>query len=240
MKKITLLVSQYNSGEWIEQKLNNIIESSVINDIEVICINANSPDPRDDEIPQKFSPYVKYIKLPERIGIYAAWNIGIKESSGQYIANANTDDLVAPHCYGSLANVLDNHPKSGVTYCSWYTMGPNITRWSEISPTTKADGQPGTYAGNFDTGQVGHFPLWRRSIHDQIGYFVEDLPSLGDAEFWARTWFKTQWRFEWLRAPLGAYRWRDGQNAWHAYMSDDQWPKLNALIAKYKSESDRN
>jgi len=239
MKKIALLVSQYNSGEWIEEKIVNILESAISNDIEIVCINADSPDPRDDEVPRKFKQ-IRYIKYPSRIGIYEAWNLAIKESTAPYIANANTDDLVAPHCYGSLAHVLDNHPKTGVTYCSWHTIGSDVKHWNQISPTKAADGQPGAYAGNFDTGQVGHFPLWRRSIHNQVGMFSDKLPSLGDAEFWARTYFRTKWNFEWLRAPLGAYRWRDGQNAWHAYMTDDQWPLLNQLIAQYRNESDRN
>lgn len=235
MKKITLLISQYNSGEWIEERIINILESAMSNDIEIVCVNANSPDPLDDTVPRKFNQ-IKYIKCADRIGIYEAWNMAIKESTAPYIANANTDDLVAPHCYNALASILDNHPNTGVTYCSWITIGDNIKRWNQV-PLTSPASQPGLYAGNFDKGQVGHFPLWRREIHDKIGMFATDLPSLGDAEFWARTYFQTKWVFEWLRAPLGAYRWRDGENAWHAYMTENQWPTLNDRIAQYKEKS---
>jgi len=104
MKKIGLIVSQYDSGQWIEQRLTNIRESSIIDDIEIICVNADSPDERDDEIPKKM--VVKYIKCPARIGIYEAWNMGIKELNVEYVANANTDDLVSPTCYEEQANVL--------------------------------------------------------------------------------------------------------------------------------------
>lgn len=238
MKKISLLVSQYNSGEWIENRLRNITESTIYSDIEVICINANSPDPLDDETPKKFG--VKYIKCPTRIGIYEAWNLAIKESTAPYIANANTDDLISPHCYEILTNILDGNINVGVVYNSWYTIGSNIKNWCDIPASFAADGAPGLYNGNFDTGQVGHFPLWRRSLHDKIGMFTDKLPSLGDADFWARVYYKTNYEFNWFRAPLGAYRWRNGQNAWSVYMTEDQWPLLNKLISEYKNENNRN
>jgi glycosyltransferase involved in cell wall biosynthesis len=238
MKKVAILVSQYNSGQWIEQKIHNLLESTIADDLEIICINADSPDPLDDEVPKRYKQ-IKYIKCPTRIGIYEAWNLGIKESTSPYIANANTDDLVAPHCYGSLADVLDRRPVVDVSYCSWYTVGPETRSWKQTTGKA-ADGHPGVYVGNFDTGQVGHFPMWRRTLHDKIGMFTDKLPSLGDAEFWARAYYKGNSVFNWIRDPLGAYQWRDGENAWHSYMTDDQWPILNELIAKHKNESNRH
>lgn len=236
MKKIAILVSQYNSGEWIEDRLQNILESDMSSDIEVLCINSNSPDNRDYSIPKKYP--VRYIETNERVTIYEAWNIGIKECDAEYITNMNTDDLNHPEYCSKLSKILDNDKNIGVTYCSWVTMGVEPKRWSDVI-IGRGD-HPGNFVGCFERAQIGHFPLWRKSIHDKVGYFRTDLPSLGDAEFWSRIYYNTNSNFHWTREILGAYRWRDGENAWHKYMTDEQNALFNNLIAGHKNESDRH
>ncbi len=105
-KKLAVLVSLYNGGEWIENRLNNLFESTLGDDMEVWCLNADSPDERDETIPKKFSK-IKYIRWPKRIGVYAAWNKMIDSSNSLYITNANVDDIVAPNCYERLIKALE-------------------------------------------------------------------------------------------------------------------------------------
>ena len=107
MKKLTVLVSLYDAGEFIENRINNLLQSTIKDDLQIVCLNANSPDERDESIPKKFSQ-VKYIRAPKKITVYAAWNQMIKATASPYLANANADDLVAPSCYERLIGVLDN------------------------------------------------------------------------------------------------------------------------------------
>jgi glycosyltransferase involved in cell wall biosynthesis len=237
MKKISILISIYNSGEWIEDRLNNIFESTSAEDFEVICINSDSPDPRDDVIPRRYP--VKYLKLDKRVTIYEAWNIGILESNSEYITNMNSDDLNHKSYCDIMSRTLDGKNDIGVSYCSWHTIGSDIKKWSDIDVNKAVDGSPGNFAGSFDSAQIGHMPMWRKSIHDEIGYFRTDMPALGDAEMWMRIWQQTNYNFLWVRQALGAYRWRNGENAWHKYITPKEWEKFHGLVAERSQNSIR-
>ncbi len=234
-KQLTVMVSIYESGDWIENRLDNLTKILNLSDTEIWCINANSPDSRDDIIPQKFP--VKYIKLPERIGVYAAWNHIIKESRGTYLTNANTDDIVAPNCYQSLISAIEN-TKAGFAYPSWYTTAAPNLKWEEIHShhPTKIDdgGRPGHYRGDLERGGVGHFPLWKRSLHDKLGLFDERFRALGDADWWARCFFKEQTGFVWVDAFLACYLWRSGENLWHKSINNHEWSLYHSNVQQYQ------
>ena len=239
MKKISLLVSIYNSGEWIESRLNNLLQMTQNIDAEIICINADSPDPLDHSVPSSMqSDKIKYFKCPARIGIYDAWNDAIRISNAQYLANANTDDISGPFLYKSLCDFLDSNNNYGVAYSSWYSIGYHQRTWTESASCGVVC--PGHFNGDFDVGQIGHFPVWRKSLHDTVGYFDGSLTALGDADFWSRVYFKTNSGFHWCNMPLAAYRWRDGQNAWHRFISPEQWGVFHNKVNEYKNGSVRN
>lgn len=230
MKKLVAMVSIYNSGDWIENRLVNLFCSSMIDDIDIWCVNANSPDDRDDDIPRKFN--VKYVKLNDRIDLYSTWNYIITESSGQYLTNANTDDIVSPVCYERLCNLLDNN--CDIAHPSWCTTDVANQKWESLI-NVDYSGNPGNFAGNVDRATVGHFPMWKRSIHDNIGMFDKSFRALGDIEFWTRAYY-AGYKFQWLNEYLGCYLWRNGMNLWHTSISDDEWVRYHNKAAEYSSQ----
>lgn len=241
MTKIAAIVSIYESSEWIEQRLLNLLEATKNSDSKIICINANSPHQLDHDIPYSMvSDKLDYIKTNERIGIYDAWNLAIKHCKSKYYTNANTDDLVSPLAYDNLSSLLDHDDDIIVTYCSWYTISSDVKKWSDVNQHNAVD-HPGDFIGDFNSAQVGHFPMWRGSLHDKIGYFNGKFTALGDAEFWMRAYYKTCYkrdsRFQWTSTPLAAYRWRDGENAWNRFISPEQWQDFHKIAEQYKNES---
>lgn len=232
------MVSIYNSGEWIENRLENLLQSTIINDMEIWCINADSPDDRDHEIPTRFAKahkQIKYERLPKRNTVYEAWNYIIGKSKSTYITNANTDDIVAPRCYETLMSHLDKAgPSVGLAYCSWYTTGRPNQKWGDLHAVAP-DGRPGNFAGDLNTAGVGHFPLWRRSLHDEIGLFDASFQALADADWWARIHFVSKKRLTWINELLGVYLWRGGANLWHQKMNREEWDKYHQKVAKYKT-----
>lgn len=230
--KLVAIVSIYNSGKWIENRLNNLMESD-LKSLQVWCINANSPDERDHKIPQKFP--VKYIKLENRISVYEAWNHVIKESDSEYITNANTDDIVAPNCYSKLVGALEKRKDYGFAYCSWNVTSTPNQRWSE-QLSIHPGGKPGHYRGDISAAGVGHFPLWRRSLHDKLGYFDTKYKALADAEWWARCYFLGGTKFLWVNENLATYLWRNGQNLWHKSITHEEWKCYHTQVQKYKAK----
>lgn len=220
MPKLAVMVSIYNSGDWIENRLNNLLEHEDQQDLEIWCVNANSPDPRDHEIPQRYP--CRYIKLEERLTVYETWNYIIQNSDSKYITNANTDDIVAPNCYTKLMGELDKDEQYGFAYCSWYTTAKPNQSWASLSEHDPS-GCPGHYCGNISTAGVGHFPLWRRSLHDKLGLFDPQYKALADADWWARCYYIGGTKFYWVREYLGLYLWRHGQNLWQRSITSEEW-----------------
>lgn len=242
MKKITILCSLYNSGNWLENRLHNLYQSTMIDDIDIWCVNANSADNRDREIPLD---YIKYDNFHyEDIGqcsVYEAWNYIINKSESDYITNANTDDLVSPDCYEKLSSVLDGG-NCDFSYPSWYTTStPNLS-WHEVTERklSSFDGHPGNYNGNVEISGVGHFPMWRRSLHRTLGMLDGSFRALGDAEWWARCYYSGGSKFQWVNEPLACYLWREGQNGvnlWRREINDVEWKKYHEKVEEYLTRS---
>lgn len=232
MKKLTAMVSVYNAGEFIENRINNLRDSTLGDDLEICVLNANSPDKRDRDIPKKMG--VKYIETSDRIGVYAAWNRIIKETKSVYLANANADDLIAPNGFERLITALEKN-KTNFAYTSWYSTAIPNQNWNSLRKVDPA-GKPGHYKGDLERAQVGHFPLWQRSLHEELGPFDETFKVLGDAEWWARCLFKGNAKFFWVDSLLACYLWRDGENYWHKNITSDEWKAYHARAAEYQKE----
>lgn len=225
MKKLVLMVSIYESGQFIENRLQNLMQIANLDDVEIWCVNADSPDERDHTVPQKFP--VKYIRLPNRISVYETWNYIIENSQSVYVANANTDDIVAPNCYQRLMLNLDNG--FDFTYCSWYTTDIPNQQWDNLT-LIDPSGRPGQFAGDITKAGVGHFPMWRRSLHQKLGGFDTEFQALADAEWWARCYYVGKARFIWVNELLGCYLWRHGQNLWHRKVTSEEWAKFHGKV----------
>ena len=236
--KLTVMVSIYESGDWIENRINNLLNSTIINDIEIYCVNANSPDKRDHKIPKKFGNKIRYEKLNKRIPVYATWNHIIKNSDSDYITNANTDDIVSPKCYEKLAALLDNHTDLDFAYPSWMVVRTANQKWPPSKKTTK-DGLPGNYNGDITQAGVGHFPMWRRKLHNELGYFDEEFEALSDAEWWARCYYLAKSKFQWVNEFHAGYLWRNGQNLWARKISNAEWRLYFEKVRQHKKIKDK-
>lgn len=233
MTKLVAMVSLYNSGEWIENRIKNLLSSSIINEMEIWCLNANSPDERDHIIPQQYP--VKYIKLEQRNTVYEAWNHIISNTESEFITNANTDDIVHPRAYEKLISAMEQAgSKYGFAYPSWFTTSTPNQEWYKLSSYDSA-GIPGQYNGDLAIGGVGHFPLWRRSLHRQVGLFNTRYKALSDADMWAKCYYVAKTRFLWVNEYLGCYLWRNGENLWNREISKEEWETYHKCLTNYQA-----
>ena len=85
--KISAIVSTYNSEEFIRECVENLETQTINKDIEIVVVDADSEQNEENivnEFQARFSN-ITYIKTRKRVGIYTAWNIGVKEATGKYI-----------------------------------------------------------------------------------------------------------------------------------------------------------
>jgi hypothetical protein len=131
----------------------------------------------------------KFIKENERLGVYNAWNIGIQNATTDYITNWNIDDLRHPINTKIKYDLLKNNPEYDLAH-NWYVATQNKTEdFSNLDLSNKSCLQ---YPDNMHTRVMencyaGPDPMWRKSLHDQVGYFdYNNFNTIGDWEMWIR------------------------------------------------------
>lgn len=228
--KLVAMVSVYNSSQWLRDRIINLMETKIYarGELTIYLANANSPSADDDTICNEYvgRSNIKY----ERIGdctVYGAWNHMVKNSNEPYITNANSDDLVSPECYDFLIETCEER-QSHLSFVDWVTIGDEVKKWKDVAGP--GNGVP-AYNPTVDQYSCGHFPLWRRSLHDKIGFFDPWFKALGDADFWYRAWINEIRDFVPVGLQMAAYRWRDGQNLWNRTAEEQrtaEWERLRS------------
>ncbi|RYH29066.1 MAG: DUF4214 domain-containing protein, partial [Alcaligenaceae bacterium] len=85
---VSIIASLYCGGEYIERYLENITSQTIFTDrCELIIIDADSPENEAVAIARYMErfPNIVYHRADSRIGIYEAWNLGVRMARGRYL-----------------------------------------------------------------------------------------------------------------------------------------------------------
>jgi len=110
-----------------------------------------------------------------------AINKGIKRSSGAIIGYLNTDDLLFPNALERILYTFAQKPEAKVIYGQGVHTDEN-GNWIEDYPTDPWDYQKLRTKCFLCQPAV----FWRREIHNEFGYFDENLHFALDYDFWLR------------------------------------------------------
>jgi glycosyltransferase involved in cell wall biosynthesis len=106
--KISVIIPMYNSQNYIERAINSVTNQSY-KDYEIILIDDSSKDDTVSICNKYLSNNIKLIKLETNKGVSNARNIGINNSSGEYIIFLDSDDWLDSNClYTIINNFLNN------------------------------------------------------------------------------------------------------------------------------------
>ena len=209
LPKISIITSVYNGDKYIRNFMENITRQTIFEShCELIMINANSPGSEEEVIKEYMERYpsnIRYEKLDKDPGIYAVWNRAIEMSTGEYITNANLDDVRREDCIELQATAMFLNPEVGLVYNDNYqSHEPNLEFGSDkiltryISPNS-------VDLGLMLRGNAPHnSPMWRKEIHNKYGVFDEQYKSAGDWEMWLRG-LSQGMKIKKIHLPLGVY-----------------------------------
>ncbi|SDK78784.1 Glycosyltransferase, GT2 family [Maridesulfovibrio ferrireducens] len=202
---VTAIVSTYASECFMEGCLANLVGQTIFDDMEIIVIDAASPENEGDIVRSYQERYsnIRYIRTPERIGLYPAWNIGIREAKGKYLTNANTDDRKHPQCIEKLVKALEEDHEFVLAYSDCVITDEANCEFSEGREIGRFDWLDHDHLNLIRRCEIGPMPLWRASLHEEIGLFDEYFIGAGDYEFWLRA--SQKHRFIHLKEDLGLY-----------------------------------
>lgn len=107
MAKVSVIVPVYNVEKYLRDCLDSI-RAQTLKDIEIICVDDGSSDSSGeilDEYAQKDARFRIIHKQNEGYG--KAMNVGIKEATAPYVGIVESDDMILPHMYASLLELMD-------------------------------------------------------------------------------------------------------------------------------------
>ncbi|UJP04898.1 MAG: DUF4214 domain-containing protein [Nitrosomonas sp.] len=187
---VSALASLYRGGDFIEQFMDNITGQNGFDDwCELVIIDAESPEKEFETIKRYLSHHknINYIRCNYRIGIYDAWNVAAKAARGEYLTNTNLDDLRRHDSFMLQAATLDNLKFVDIVYQDlYYTFDPRLT-FEQIADFGLQTTLPVITIHNMlDFNSPHNAPMWRKRLHDEVGYFDCRYRSAGDYDFWLR------------------------------------------------------
>jgi FkbM family methyltransferase len=185
---ISVIVSSYRAEAFMQECLEDLERQTMSRHMEIIVIDAASPE-NERAIVSAFQERYKniiYLRTPTRVGVYPAWNMALKLATGIYVTPFSTNDRLRQDAYEILAGTLDEQPDVALVYGDTYlTRHPHQTfehhqregiwQWPEYN-----------YHDLCRRCLVGPHPMWRRSVHQDVGLFDESFVALGDQDFWLR------------------------------------------------------
>ena len=189
---LTIITSLYKGEDYIKTFLENITSQTIFEQCQLFIINANSPQNEYSIIKEYLAkfPNIKYLKLDKTIGIYEAWNLAIKQSESEFLTNANVDDLHRKDALELKVNALRENPETDVVYSDvFYSFLPNLPFEIAEKGGIKTNLPTANKFNLLSFNSPHNSPLWRRSLHETIGYFDPTYQSAGDHEFWLRAAF---------------------------------------------------
>ena len=204
--QVSAIVSTWKSERFIEGKIQDLLKQSLGKKLEIVIIDSNSPENEKDII-HKYLPdhdNITFLRTTERETIYSAWNRAVKLAKGKFITNSNTDDRLKDNALEILANELLNTDDSvvlvyGNHFVTGYenqTFGKHIRTGYSIKP----DYDPRLMLLGC---HMGPMPMWKKEVHDKIGYFNPEMAAAGDYEFWCKV--ATKYKLKHVDEFIGLY-----------------------------------
>ena len=173
--------------EFIDRYFKNIQEQTMFNDIEFVITYVEWTD--------KFEKFkklsnVKLIKDNEKKGCYGGWNLCLKHSTADLVTNWNIDDYRFSNNCELKYDILTKEKDIDFVY-NYCTDSSDINETFENFDWSY-DRRVFMFPDNFhkyvfQCCMGGPDPMWRKSLHDEVGYFDwKDFPSAADWELWIK------------------------------------------------------
>jgi len=189
--RLTCVVSTYKSEEFMEECLTDLCAESLGNALEIIIIDAASPQNEKSivERSQKKQSNIRYVRLPERIGIYPAWNLGLYMASAPLVTPFSTNDRLRPDGHEIMVRFMDSHPEVALVYGDTHLTDTPHQTYQKFTPKPSLPAfkwPPFKYEQLLFNCMVGPHPVWRKSVHAKIGYFDPRYTAISDQDYWIR------------------------------------------------------
>ena len=118
--KVSVIVAVFNQEKFIGRCLRSLLNQSMnSSDYEIIVVDDGSTD-RTPYALELFHGSITTITNYRNLGLPAALNVGIKQTSSEYIIRVDSDDFVNANFLNFLATYLDLNTNSHAVACDYH------------------------------------------------------------------------------------------------------------------------
>lgn len=182
--KVSVIIPVYNGERYIAQAIESALAQTYRN-FEIVVVNDGSTDNSYEKI-KPYLPSIKYI-FQQNQGVAAARNTAIKNSSGEFIAFLDQDDLWLPEKLELQVDYLLGNPDVGLVHSNMSYINeegkpiePHFGRW-------QTDVSGWCFKDLFIDNRIAILTaLLRRECLDQLGLFNEKYASVDDYDLMLR------------------------------------------------------
>ncbi len=184
-QRISIIIPTYNRSQFLEEAIASVLDQDYWQDFfdwEILIVDDGSTDDTEKRIPALGSR-IDYVRQPHS-GVSAARNLGLRMTTGEYVAFLDSDDLWKPHKISRQMAFMHTHPDA-VVICSQETWIRNRVL---VNPRKRHQKYSGWVFDRFLPLCLLSLSsaLFRRKLFDTIGVFDEDLPACEDYDLGLR------------------------------------------------------
>jgi len=218
MKKVSVIVPVYNTGNFIKECLISLFNQSY-NDYEIIIINDGSNDDSEKIILEliKDKNNCKYV-YQTNLGLSEARNTGIRESEGKYLVFVDSDDWVEKDYLKLLVNGIEMN-NADICVCGYYRKYQNkvlskITPKNELIEINEENKLLNYYYKTFIENKYGITcwnKIYKKELFNKFSLKFEKNKEIfaEDLLFNTKLFLHIK-RINYLSTPLYNYRIREG------------------------------
>ncbi|MGB3526585.1 MAG: glycosyltransferase [Flavobacteriales bacterium] len=179
LPKISVVITCYNLGHYLNEALDSVAERAGRGEVEVIVVDDGSTDPATIEVLDAMDPQLYTLLRQRNMGLSAARNNGIEVARGKYIIPLDADNRLRPAMFEEVVSVLETKPEVDIVFGDAeyfdgregrFHMGP--ARLTELMERNRIDACAG----------------FRKTLWERLsGYDEQMLLGYEDWEFWLRS-----------------------------------------------------
>lgn len=183
MKKVTIVIPNYNGIRFLEGCLNSICtQDPDTPEYDVLVVDNGSAD-GSVELLRKSYPQVRLEALPENTGFCHAVNLGIQCTDSPYVLLLNNDTKVKSNFVKNMCNGIESRPDA-------FSVSARMLMWDQPELLDDAGDRYCVFGWAFSRGKgkpairysrpceifsaCGGAAIYRRSIIEEIGGFDEE------------------------------------------------------------------
>ncbi len=188
--RVSVVIPAYNCSATIGRTLDSVRAQS-FQPLEVVVVDDGSEDATAARVEQaaveQASAGLPALRLlrAERGGPYRSRNLGIAETSGEYVAFLDADDLWAPDKIARQVAVLDGDPEAGLCHTAVVHIDA-ADRALRLRHPCEAYRGACFHRLLVRNGITTSAVLVRRALLERLGGFDDAFTARGDWEMWTR------------------------------------------------------